>query len=524
MEEDMKDFTNSKAVAPSRRAVLGMIGALTAGAYTFKGDRLSAAVNGGTLKVCTYANPSTLDPSTGRSGADHTVLWSIFDTLIDFTPDLKPRPGLAESWEWADDKTLVLTLQKGVKFHDGTDFDAEAVKANAEWAKNGPRSTIKADWKNVDSVEVRDPHTVVLHLNAPDGALVMILSDRAGMMSSPTALAALGEDYDRNPVGTGQVKFVKWDDGQQVVTERNGDYWRKGLPHLDGITFVVMTDNSTGVRSVLSGQNNFIFRVPAKLVDSLKKKEGFKLYVGPQLYFQNIYFNLSKGRGAMEDVRVRQAINFAINKEAYNQVVTSGLGEIAGTQFPKSTEAYNPEAAAMYNYDPDKAKALLKEAGYSNGLTLKMNHYSDPQTTQRIEILRAMLGTAGIEFESVTGSVPQANKLWKEGVGDIKLSAWTGRPDPAMSFSLLFHPTAYFNRGGAEPSKELTQAIEEMRSVVDPEKRQAAIHRASLLERKWAMGVPLVFEPQIILQANNVEGWEPNVLGKPRYDGMRIET
>lgn len=508
--------------SPTRRSVLGMLGALGAGAMAFRADFARAQVQDGVLRVVTYANPSTLDPSTGRSGADHTVLWSIFDTLIDFTPDLKPLPGLAESWEWEDDKTLVLTLRKGVNFHDGTDFDAEAVRANIDWAKTGPRSTIQADWNNVEEVEVRDPHTVVLHLNAPDAALLMVMSDRAGMMSSPKALEEMGEDYDRNPVGTGQMKFVKWDDNQQVVTEKNPDYWQEGLPKLDSIVFVVMTDNSTGVRSALSGQNNFIFRVPPKQAEQLKAEDGFELYVGPQLYFQNIYFNMSEGRGPMEDVRVRQAINFAINKEAYNQIVTSGLGEIAKTQFPESTDAFNPEAAAMYPYDPDRAKALLKEAGFGDGLTLKMNHYSDPQSVQRIEILQAMLGAVGITFESVTGSVPQSNKLWNDGVGDIKLSAWTGRPDPAMTFALLFHPTAYYNKGGAEPSKELTAAIEAMRSTTDPEARQTAIQHASLLERKWAMGVPLVFEPQIILHSDAVHGWQPNVLGKPRFGGVSV--
>jgi len=509
--------------APTRRQILGMTAALAAGAITFRAGALHAQVSGGELRVCTYANPSSLDPTTGRAGSDHTVLWSMYDTLVDFTPELEAAPGLAESWEWEDDRTLVLKLRQGVAFHDGEPFNAEAVRANFEHGKNGPRSTIKQDWDAVDTIEVRDDHTVALNLSKPDGALVMVLSDRAGMMISPKAIADSEDGVDRAPVGTGQMKFVRWEDAQQIVTERNEAYWREGLPHLDGITFMVMTDSTTGLRSVLSGQNNFIYRVPTQNVEATQGENGFTTWIGPQLYVQMVYFNLSEGRGPMEDVRVRQAINYAIDKEAYNRIVTSGFGEIAHCQFPQATQAYSPELAEMYPYDPDRAKALLKEAGFGDGLKLVSNHYSDPYSAQRMEIIAAMLEAVGITLENVTAAVAQSNKTWNDGVGDIHLSAWTGRPDPAMTLSLLFHKDAYYLKGGAEPSKELTQKIEETRSQIDPEIRLQAIRDAIRLEREMAMNLPLVFEPQIITHADAVKGWEPNLLGKPRYGGIWLE-
>ncbi|WP_176441050.1 ABC transporter substrate-binding protein [Oceanicola sp. 22II-s10i] len=510
---------------PTRRDVLGMAAALGAGALVFDAPFARAQVKGGELRVSQYSNPSSLDPSTGRSGADHTVLWTIYDTLVDFSPDLKPMPGLAESWEWENETTLVLKLRQGVTFHDGEPFNSAAVQANFDHAKNGPRSTIRQDWASVDSVEARDDHTVALNLSEPDGALVMVLSDRAGMMASPKAIRESGEaGFDRTPVGTGQMKFVKWDDAQQVVTERNESYWREGMPHLDGITFVIITDNQTGLRSVLSGQNNFVYRVPPVRVEEVSKNPDFTTYIGPQLYVQMVYFNLSEGRGPMEDVRVRQAINYAMNKEAYNTIVTSGNGEIAHCQFPKATEAYTDEIGAMYPYDPDRAKALLKEAGFGGGLKLVSNHYSDPQSAQRMEIIAAMLEAVGITLENTVAAVAQSNKTWNEGVGDIHLSAWTGRPDPAMTLSLLFHKNAYYNKGGSEPSVELTEAIDETRRLVDAEKRMESIHRAIRLERENAMCLPMVFEPQIITHANNVKGWEPNIIGKPRYGGMWMES
>jgi len=507
----------------SRRQMMTMVGAAGLGMVVAP-DFARAQVSGGILKLSHYSNPSSLDPATSRIGTDSTVLWNIYDTLVRPTPDLQPLPGLAESWEWEDDTTLVLNLRKGVKFHDGTDFNAEAVRHNIDFAKNDPRTRVSNLLETVREVEVRDDHTAVMLLNTPDAGLLMALTERVGMMASPTARDERGEDHDRNPAGAGMFRATAWNEASNVEMEKYEDFWEADKVHLDGMVINIVTDTSTGVRSVMSGQNNFIHQVPTLLVDQLKREPGIEMYVGPSLYFHKLYFNLSEARGGpLMDQRVRQAINYAMNKEAFNQVICSGLGEIANMCVPKGSPGYDEEAANYYSYDPEKAKALLAEAGYEDGCDLVFCHYANPPGQQRMEVVSAMLSAVGFRMTFKSGSIPQMGKEWNDGAGDVLMSAWTGRPDTGLTMNLLYHPTSYFVKGDAEPSKEFTKLVESTRSEIDPEKREENMRQAARMEREIAMELPIVFQPQITAWRTDVKGWEAGLLGKPRFEGVWIE-
>ena len=214
----------------TRRALLAAPAILATASLDSRPARADAAPKrGGILRPEIYANPSSLDPMTGRAGSDHIALYPIFDRLVDWEPDtFRPRPGLAESWHFPDPRSLVLHLRQGVVFHDGTPMDAAAVKANLDRMLTHPRSNLRGDLESVASVEVIDPGHVLLKLKYPDTALPLILSDRAGMMASPASFAN-GADIDRRPVGAGPMQFVRWDDGDKIVMRRNPRcYWRGG--------------------------------------------------------------------------------------------------------------------------------------------------------------------------------------------------------------------------------------------------------------------------------------------------------
>ena len=276
---------NDARTGISRRVTL----ALLAGSATSVATRAwsqETPKHGGVLRVSAFANPSSLDPATGGAGSDHNFLYPIYDTLMEWEFEtLKPKPGLVESWTFKDPTTLILNIRSGITFHDGTPLDAEAVRFNLDRNKNSPKSNVKTDIASIATVEATGPMQVTVKLNTPNLAIPSILSDRAGMMVSPTALKASTDGtVNRAPVGTGAYKFVSWADGESVVTRRNEGYWKPNRPLLDGIKFAIIPELTTGARSVIAGENDLIYQLPARQKPVMERSPQIKIVTGPTVY------------------------------------------------------------------------------------------------------------------------------------------------------------------------------------------------------------------------------------------------
>jgi ABC-type transport system substrate-binding protein len=364
-----------------RRDILALMGAAAATGALGLPALAQEAKKGGVLKVAAPANPSSLDPATGGAGSDHSILWTMYDTLVTWDYEtLKPKPGMAK-WAFPDPKTMVLDITAGIKFHDGTPLDAEAVKFNMDRNRTDQRSNIKPDLSSVEAVEVTGPLQVTLKLKNPDTALPAIFSDRAGMMVSPTNIKALGNETDRKPVGAGPWKFVRWNDNEIIVVTRHEDYWQKGRPYLDGIEFNIIPENATALRSVVAGQNDMAFQLPARLKPVIERAKNLTLVSAPTLYCVQLYINY--GRAPLDNLKVRQAINFALDRDAFVKATLGGLGEPARMTLPSSHWAFNKEVAGMYPSNPDKARELLAEAGYKDGIELTIGGYMDQDSVRR---------------------------------------------------------------------------------------------------------------------------------------------
>lgn len=510
----------------SRRVALA--GIAGGGAWLAAGSGTAAAQTpriGGVLKVVILVNPSNLDPATGRAGSDHVVLYPVFDTLVTWDPaTLTARPGLASAWAYPDPQTLEMTLREGIKFHDGTPFDAQAAKANLDRALTNPRSNVKEELASVASVEAPSPTRLMLHLSRPDSALPLILSDRAGMMASPASLQRPQTTIDRNPVGSGPWIFVEWDDNNQIVVRRNPEYWQKGLPFLDGIEFKVVTDPNTGLRSVTAGQNDFVFRIPPQQVPTLKRNPAVVVNIAPSLYMDMIYLNNTVP--PLQDVRVRQALNYAVNRVAFARVTTAGTGDVAGTYVPPSHWAYDAQAANTYPYDPDKARALLADAGFKDGFDINALMNADQLSFQRMEIISEQYKQVGIRLHTTSAAVAETSVLSHDPSKKIGvwLSSWTGRPDLSSTLSLLFAKSGYYNISGRDLVPELAQAIANTRGTADQQARKQAFGRPEQLERQWALSVPLCYSPEIAVFSPKVKGYVANLNGKPRFDAVWLES
>ncbi|MFP5404924.1 MAG: ABC transporter substrate-binding protein [Gammaproteobacteria bacterium] len=506
-----------------RRDTLGLLGgAALVGATGLPLGAFAQAApkRGGILKVSAPANPSSLDPATGGAGTDHAYLWTIYDTLVEWDyATLEPKPGLAE-WKFPDPLTMVLTLHPGVKFHDGTPLDAEAVKFNLDRNRQDARSNIKADLASVAEVQASGPLEVRLKLKQPDAALPAILSDRGGMMASPKAVTALGADHDRSPVGAGPWKFVSWADNQSIVVTRNEAYWRPGLPHLDGIEFAIVPERATGLRSVVSGQQNFAYMLSARLKPVVERAKNLQLVTGPTLYCLEMYFNYA--RAPLDNVKVRQAINYALDRDAFVKATLAGIGEPARMNLPSAHWAYDKSIAGMYPHDPDRARKLLAEGGFSDGLELTVGGYTDQDSVRRAEVVMAQLGKAGIRMKLTNGTIPEisAQFFGSEKKFDSLLSAWTGRPDPSMSYSLMYAKDAYYNAGRAEVSQELSQLLVESRAKEDLDYRRQVFAKIQRIVMEQALVAPLAFQFEMDALAEQVKGYKPDLLGKPKFNDV----
>ncbi|WP_454620219.1 ABC transporter substrate-binding protein [Bradyrhizobium cenepequi] len=515
----MTEMTRRKAIALTSAAIAGV---------TLGGPAWAdvAPKRGGILRISAPANPSSLDPATGGAGSDHAFLFTMYDTLTEWDFEtLKPKPGLAESWKFTGPNTLVLNIRAGVTFHDGTPLDAEAVKFNLERNKTDQKSNIKADLASVASVEVSSPTQVTLKLSTPDTALPLILSDRAGMMVSPTALkAAEGGTVARKPVGAGAYAFVSWADGERIVVKRNEKYWKPNRPLPDGIEFSIIPELTTGARSVTAGQNDLIYQLPPRQKAIIERASSIKVVNGPTLYVLQIFLNWAKP--PFDNLKVRQALNFAIDRESFVKAALAGLAEPAYMNLPKAHWAYDKSVAGLYPYDPDKARKLLAEAGFKDGLTIELGGYPDQDSVQRQEILIEQLRKAGMNARFSNAPIAEASAAFfaSEKRGSGLLSAWTGRPDPSLTYSLMFTKDAYFNAGRAPVPSELEAAIRESRASEDIELRRKAFATVQRLVMENAFVAPLAFQYELVAMNKKVQGYRPNLLGKPKYDDVWLES
>jgi len=361
----------------------GLMSALAAAALSLPAA-MPAQAEGGTLVWGMPAVETVLDPHVGCGGLTMNVTFQIYENLWeqDLTqPEVTPNaivPRLAKSWDISPDGTeYTFHLREGVTFHDGTPFDAEAVKFNYDrfWNESSPhfypaaKAYLGYFTKYIENVEVIDPLTVKITLTEPNYEWLRlgVLSCGQPRMISPTAVATLGNDtLASQPVGTGPFKFSEMEVGVKIVLERNDAYWGEHAK-LDRIIYRPLSDPATRLNALRAGEVNMIHEAPWDELESLAD-EGFQLVMNentPSIFF--ISFNMKNE--VMQDVRVRKAINMAIDREGIAREVMHNTGKAEYGILSPGTTAYDPSFRS-FPYDPEGAKQLLAEAGYADGLQI----------------------------------------------------------------------------------------------------------------------------------------------------------
>lgn len=461
-----------------------------------------------TLTVAISNNPSSLDPQAGPSGTDHIALYPLYATLIEFDPEtLNPTPGLAESWSFPEPTTLQLKLRENLQFSDGSPLDANAVKVSLERFMT---QTNKADLANVTSVEAPDPTTVLLHQKTPDTSLVLVLADRAGMVVGPTAA---NPDFAQKPVGAGPYTLVSYSPGDRILMKRNPNYYGE-QPPMQNLEMRIITDPKAAASALLSGQVDFANNLDANDIPQLENSGSLTVVSPVGLWFDMIYFNLAQK--PLDDVRVRQAINLALDRDEIIQGTVNGVGEPARQPLPSAHWAYDEASTSIWPHDVERAKQLMAEAGYANGVTLTVVCTASPLEVRRNEIIRAQLAEIGIDYQVTPMDTNQGVALYFEQQGaNAAQYAWSGRPDPGQTYSRLFSQNTYQNPGKvAIPG--LDAVLEKAVSTDDPDQRAAAYAEANKLIADFAPYAPLYFHGDVTAYSNEVTGYTPNLLGKPK--------
>jgi peptide/nickel transport system substrate-binding protein len=445
----------------------------------------AAAQTPGTLVMGLVAEPTSLDPGQLTDINSMKLLGALYDTLVRFLPDsFDLQPALATSWDLSSDGMVyTFNLRPGVKFHDGTEFNADAVKftydrlldPNHPFADTGPFPFAPGYYGSIAETVVVDPLTVQFRLKKQDSALIRAFTLNTGRIVSPTAVAASRKNFAQNPVGTGPFRFVSWDHNQRISLTANTDYW-DGAPALSQLVFRPLADEQTRITEFLSGGVDVIFDVPPDNIDQVKGNSQalFVEQPGPHVW----WVTLNVTRPPFDNVLVRRAANYAVNKDAMTQDILKGTGTPAVGPIPPAISWAYTNQVTQYNYDPDRARALLQDSGVlmpintTFWVTESGSGMQSPKTMGTA--IQADLAAVGINAQIQTFEWGAYLNKYGAGLGDeaglAELSWMFDSGDPAhMLPNNLYGPSCSpkgFN-GGCYQNSQVDQLMDNALKITD---------------------------------------------------------
>ena len=475
----------------------------------------TGAQMGGVLVFARGGDSVGLDPGRETDGESFYGSHQIFDTLVEFKPGTtEVQPALAESWDVSSDGLeFTFNLRSGVKFHDGTPFNAEAVEfsfgrqldENHPYYDHGP-------WKYfggmgmgsiIDEIVVVNDLTVKFILTAPEAPFVSNLAMDFAAIVSPTAVALYDEEFPSNPVGTGPFKFVSWTKDDSIVFEANKDYWGEG-PYLDRLILRVIPDATARYLALKAGEVDVIDFPSAEDLELMAADPNIELIQQAGLNVGYIAMNVDKE--PFGDVRIRQAMNYAINREEIIEGVYGSAGQVANNPIPPTIWSYN-EDIEPYPYDPAKARELLAAAGYPDGFStdlwaMPVARPYNPNARRIAEIVQAQLADIGVEIEIVTydwgtylDKTDGTGSTDGTGEHSMCMLGWTGdNGDPDNFIYLLL------SADSAVPpamnvsfwkNEEFTDLTLQAKRVYDQDARAALYEQAQVIFHEEAPWVPL---------------------------------
>jgi peptide/nickel transport system substrate-binding protein len=521
--------------------------------------------SGGTLVFGTSSDPVVLDGALVSDGESLRVIDQIFETLVSLKPGTTElEPGLAESWELSDDGlTYTFKLREGVKFHDGTAFNAAAVCTNFDrwynftgsfqnpsasyywqtvfggFAKTDPDSGAPAE-SYYQSCNAVDDGTVEIKLTKPSSAILGALSLSSFAIASPKALEEFGADEGtvddegvfhptgsfgtEHPIGTGPFKFESWTRGDKLTVARNEDYWGDKAK-LDKVIFRPISDNAARLQALQTGEIQGYDLVEPQDVETIEGDDNLQILDRPA--FNVAYVGFNQKKKPLDNIKVRQAIAHGLNRQEVVDNFYGGRGEVAKEFMPPEVVGYADDVTE-YEFDPAKSKQLLQEAGLTLPVPITFWYPSDvsrpymPDPKRNFEAFRASLEQAGFKVTPKTAPwSPDYLGNVDEGNAQVYLLGWTGDYGDPDNFVGTFFQNP--QKAWGFDNKEIFTALADAETETDLEKREDLYKEANRKIMDFLPGVPYVHTKPALAFAANVKGYQPSPVSLESFAPVTIE-
>ena len=455
-----------------------------------------------TLVIAQKSDAKTLDPQKSIDTVSNKVMQMMFDTLTSMDENLNIEPGLAEKWERVDDYSMIFHLRKGVKFHNGDTMTAEDVKYSLDRAIASPQASYL--FNPIKEVAIIDENTVKVTTKEPFGPLLKHLSTTNGSIINKRAAVEAGDDVFKNPVGTGQYKFKEWLPGNKIVFEAFNDSYH-GAPKIKEITFKTVPEVSNRMIYLETGEADISFDIGLMDKEAVKNHKNLELLEveSPSI----LYIGFDQSVPKFQNKKLRQAIAYAIDNNVFVDAIFRGSAVAADSVMAKASPAYNPNVK-KYDQNIEKAKELLKEAGYPNGLDLQLWVMDDGPRVDMCVIIQDQLKAIGINIEIKVfefGAYVSKTALPDK---ELYFLSWNSSGDGDASLYPLFHSSQHGASGNRSfySNKEIDELLDKARTSVDQDERTEIYKKVQDILQEELPHYTLVYPKLNLAKSTKVKG------------------
>jgi len=439
-----------------------------------------------TVTVGLFQDPPNLDPARSTATSEYVVLQQIFDTLLTFDPSGAVVPNLATEWSISDDGLVyTFTLRQGVNFHDGTPFDASAMKYSLDRARTLAGGAFVEQLSNVTAVDVVDDFTVRITLGRPQGAFLTYLADRSSTPVSPTAADAAGDAFGTAPVGTGPFRFVSRVQQDNITLERNPDYWG-GAPAIEQVIFRFFPDGAVRYANLRSGAVDLIYPIESRDYVTAQNDASISLIRQPTNGWRILVMNTTKP--PFDSVDLRRAVAASLDREAINQIVFNGLEFPATSMIPSGSPFYVPSDDALVNAQPEEAQAFVAASGVGSVTPVLTTIARSPED-QLTQLIQAMAEQGGVDLRIDAVEVGEYQRRYGARDFEFLTMQWSGQADPDANVTSFLTTDGFWNWSGYSNAR-VDELLAAAQSSSDQAERAALYGEAMEIVREE---VPIVF-------------------------------